>query len=162
VQTDPTTVHFEGPKWLLTSGEGAGPMLLDVRVQKYLIPAVSTTGLYKPDAGTISHAVGYNMTNWYGVFDYTHVTVDNLRYQRVEAYPAFQRTVWEIRDASCTQYLGLGASYRPIGVYFKVIDAVHVELPGVGVHIIESLDDGSGVVVPGGPEPAGGRWAAGR
>jgi hypothetical protein len=154
--TDDNTVHFEGPKWLLTSGEGAGPLLIDMRVVKFVIPAMSTTSNYKPDASAVSAAVGYSMTERYGVNDFTRATVQGGRFQRIEAYPAFQRTIWEIRDPSCSVPLGLGASYRPIGVYFKVVDTVDVALPDLGVRLFQTIGDDPGVLLPGAPPPPAG------
>jgi hypothetical protein len=159
--TDNGTVHFEGPKWLLASSEGASPLLIELRVLKFILPAMSTTGNYKPDPSAVSTAVGYSMTERYGVEDFTRVTIATARFQRVEAYPAFQRTIWEIRDADCNVPLGAGASYKPIGVYFKVVTTTDVALPDVGVHVIDVLDDGSGLVVPGGPAADGGPRDAG-
>lgn len=154
--TDNGTIHFEGPNWLLASSEGASPLLIDLRVVKFILPATSTTGNYKPDASAVSNAIGYSITERYGVDDFTRVTVATARFQRVEAYPVFQRTVYEIRDADCNVLLGAGAAYKPIGVYFKVVTTTGVTLPDVGVRVVESLDDGPSSVVPGGPTADGG------
>lgn len=136
-RTDEGSFHFEGPRWLLGSGEGKGPMIIEVRLQSFVLPAMSTTTTHKPDPSVVSAAVGYNMTEWYGLFEFTRVDIEARRFQRVEAYPAFQRTVWEIRDADCNVFLGMGASYKPIGVYFKVVNSVDVALPDVGVRVLE-------------------------
>ena len=53
-------------------------------------------------------------------------------HKRLEAYAAYQRTVWEIRDADCLVPLGTGASFKPIGVYFRVVDAEDIALPDPG------------------------------
>jgi hypothetical protein len=159
--TDKGTVHFEGPDWLLASAEGASPMMIELRVLKFILPATSTTGNYKPDASTVSNAIGYSITERYGVEEFSRVTVATARFQRVEAYPAFQRTIYEIRDADCNVLLGAGAAYKPIGVYFKVVTTTDVALPDVGVRVVESLDDGSIFVVPGGPAADAGPGDAG-
>jgi hypothetical protein len=158
VHTDRGTVHFEGPNWLLASGEGLAQSALqvDIRVLRFVLPAMSTTTTEKPDASTVSTAVGYSMTERYGVEDFTQVTIATGRFQRVEAYPAFQRTIFEVRDASCVTPLGTGAAYRPIGVYFKVVDTVDVPLPDVGVYVFDSTCVGPTCIGQWGPPTAGG------
>jgi hypothetical protein len=143
VHTDEGTVHFEGPDWLLASVEGAGPLNLDLRVLEFIIPTMTTTGHDKPKASTVSTAVGYSMQERYGVNDYTRLAVTTGTFQRVEAYPDFQRTIFEIHDASCGALLATGASYRPIGVYFRAVYAADVALPDVGVHVYVPVDDGT-------------------
>lgn len=132
-QTDAGTFHFEGTAWLLASVEGAGPIILDLTVNTYLIPVMSTSTTVTPPSSTISNAVGYSLTAECAVISFSRATVNQGYFQRVEAYPEFQRTVFEIRDASCGALLGTGASYKPIGVYFKVVDTVDIALPDVGV-----------------------------
>jgi hypothetical protein len=152
VHTDEETVHFEGPDWMIASVEGAGPLNLDLRVLKFLIPTMSTTGHYKPKESTVSTAVGYSMQERYGVNDYTRLAVNTGTFQRVEAYADFQRTAFEIHDAGCGALLGTGASYRPIGVYFRAVDATDVALPDIGVHLCVPVDEGP---PPPPPPPAG-------
>jgi hypothetical protein len=135
VETDEGTVHFEGPDWLLASVEGAGPLNLDLRVLKFIIPTTTSTTHDKPKASTVSTAVGYSVQERYGVNDYTRLAVPTDTFQRVEAYTDFQRTVFEIRAADCTTLLGTGAAYRPIGVYFRAVDATDVALPDLGVEV---------------------------
>ena len=158
VHTDEETVHFEGPESLLGSVEGRGPLsgtfLLDFRIQDLLIPRMTTTGRDKPRNSTVSTAVGYSMEERYGFTDFARLTVSAGVFQRVEAYANFERTVFEIHDASCGTFLGFGAAYRPIGVYFKTVDAEDVALPDIGVHVYVQTPDGP---PPGGtvPEDAG-------
>ncbi len=131
VKADPVTVHFEGPAWLLASGEAEGPMLIDVRVVDFIIPAVSTSGSVTPKMSAISDAVGFNVEQRFGVQDFSRYTLMTGQFKRVEAYTNYQRFAFEIRDASCGAVIGSGAAYRPIGVYFKLVDAYDVALPDV-------------------------------
>lgn len=159
VRTDNDTVHFEGPRWRLASSEGAGPLQLELRVLQFVLPAMSTSSTAKLDPGTVSAAVGYNVTERFGVDDFSLVTVKTGMFQRLEAYPAFRRTVFEIRDASCNVPLGVGAAYRPVGILFKVVTTTDVALPDLGVRVVEVLADGSGLVIAGGTAPSGGAGA---
>ena len=137
VHTDTGTFHFEGPDWLIGSVEGRGPQSLNLRIGEYVQPAVSTSTTDKPTASEISSAVGYSLTRRYEVLGASTATVDAGRFQRLEAYADYQRTIWEIRDAACATTLGAGASYKPVGIYFKVVDAGDTRLPEVGVYVVD-------------------------
>lgn len=142
--TDVGTVHFQGPDWLLSSSQARAPLEIDLRIESYVQPAVSTTTDIKLDPDTISKAVGYRMAERYRVMGGARFTPSmTIGSERLEAYTAYQRTVWEIRDASCAVPLGMGASFKPIGVYFRVTFAASIALPEIGV------------VVPGGAVPEG-------
>jgi hypothetical protein len=141
VHTDEETVHFEGPTALLASTEGAGPLKLDVRILDFLIPTVSVTGHHKPKEGTLSTALGYSVQDRYGVDAFTRLDVATGSFQRVEAYANYQRTIFGVFDASCSTFLETGAVYRPIGVYFKAVDAADVAFSDVGVHVFVSVPD---------------------
>ena len=144
--TDVGTVHFQGPDWLLTSSEGRGPLELDVRVEQYVQPSVSTSVDVKLNPSTLSKAVGYNMAERYLLQGAARQSLMGPELKRLEAYTAYQRTVWEIRDASCAVPLGAGASFRPIGLYFRVVLAADITLPQVGVHLVTPGD-----AIPAGP-----------
>jgi hypothetical protein len=101
-------------------------------VQQYVQPAMSTTVDVKLDPATVSKAVGYSMAERYEIQGGARRSLDVGQRKRMEAYTAYQRTVWEIRDASCVVVLGMGASFKPIGLYFRVADAHDVALPVVG------------------------------
>ena len=151
--TDPGTVHFQGPDWLLSASEGRGPQQLNVRIDEYLQPVVSTSGSFKLDPSALSTSVGYSMGARYQLQASGGVTVSSGAFRRLEAYTAFQRTIWEVRDASCTTVLGRGASFKPIGVFFQVVSASSVALPDLGVYVAGSVDEGP-AVVPWGTGPA--------
>jgi hypothetical protein len=155
VHTDEETVHVEGPDWLLASVEGAGPMKLDLRVQTFLIPRMTTTGNCKPKKSAVSMAVGYSMEERYGVSDFSRLDVTVGAFQRIEAYPNFRRTVFEIHDANCGVLLGMGAAYRPIGVYFRAVYASDVALPDVGVRVCVPVADPPLPIGAPPPEPEG-------
>jgi hypothetical protein len=161
VHTDDDTVHFEGPKWRLASAEGAGPLVLELRVLRFVLPATSSATTIKLDPDKVSSVVGYSVTQRIGVDDFTLVTVTTGHFQRVEAYPSFRRTIFQIRDASCNVPLGMGAAYRPIGVMFKVLETKDVALPDVGVQVVEVLDDGSNTLVVGNPPSSSGNASGG-
>jgi hypothetical protein len=134
--TDRGTVHFQGPDWLITSSEALGPLELDVRVQQYVQPALSTSTDVRLDPSTLSRAVGYSMAERYEIQGAARRALETGEHKRLEAYTAFQRTIWEIRDASCAVTLGTGASFKPIGVYFRVVDATDVALPEIGGYVV--------------------------
>jgi hypothetical protein len=143
--TDVGTVHFQGPDWLLTSSEAAGPLELDVVVQQYVQPAMSTSADIKLDPTAVSAAVGYSLAERYEIQGAGRQALSDGELERLEAYTAFQRTIWEIRDATCAVHLGTGASFKPIGVYFRVVDTTDVTLPELGGY----------VTAPGGAPPGG-------
>jgi hypothetical protein len=79
------------------------------------------------------------------------IDVPAMRYQRLEAYTSFQKTVFEIRDLTCSTVLGLGSAYRPIGVHFETRDAFDVAMVDVGIYtiapaVVVPLPVGPGVV----------------
>jgi hypothetical protein len=135
--TDVGTVHFQGPDWLLTSSEAAAPLELNVRVDQYVQPQMSTSIDVKLDPSAISKTVGYSIAERYLLQGAARRSLSNGEFKRIEAYPAFQRTVWEIRDASTAALLGMGATYRPIGLYFRVVDSENFVLPDPGVPVPE-------------------------
>jgi hypothetical protein len=149
--TDSGTIHFQGPNWLISSSEGVGPQELDIRVRAYVQPAISSTANFELDPSSVSTAVGYNLAERYEILGGARVNVANLAFQRLEAYPAFQRTIWEVRDADCNAVLGFGATYRPIGVFFRVVDTSDLTIPDVGVYWVGPLAVDPGGVAPVGP-----------
>lgn len=153
--TDNGTVHFQGPNWLLTSSEGLGPQSLNVVIQQTVQPAISASETFKLDPSSISEAVGYSVTERYDVFGGATLAVPRMAFQRLEAYTAYQRTVWEIRDASCDVVLGLGASFRPIGVFFRTVNTSDVWIPDVDVYVVGPAPVYSGIGVPPPPPDAG-------
>jgi hypothetical protein len=158
VHTDEDTLHFEGPTSLLASVEGRGALKLDLRIVDFLIPTVSLTGHHKPKKSTISDAVGYSVQERHGFNEFTRLDVATGTFQRVEAYANYQRTVFDVFDASCGTLLEAGAAYRPIGVYFKAVFAEDVALPDIGAHVWVDLPDPP----PPPPEPADARSSGAR
>jgi hypothetical protein len=163
--TDNGTVHFQGPDWLLSSSEGLGPQQLSVRVSQYVQPAVSTTGNFTLDATGVSNAVGYNMAERYEIIGGARLDVATFAFQRLEAYTAYQRTIWEIRDGACEAILGYGASFRPIGVYFRTVNTSDTWIPDLGVTLVGPVAVDPSALVPAGPgavlPPGGSGGAAG-
>ena len=131
-RTDLGTVHFQGPDWLLSSSEALGPLELNVRIQQYVQPAMSTSVDVTLDPSILSDAVGYNMAERYELQGGARHALAQGELKRLEAYTAYQRTAWEIRDATCAVLLGTGASFKPIGVYFRVVNAESITLPDLG------------------------------
>src|SRR5262249_28922249 len=87
--------------------------------------------------------------------------LDEGKFMRLEAYTAFQKTTWEIRDASCNVYLGSGITYKPIGIYFELRNIVDVGLPDVGIYTAASSCPGGICAGPGGAGPGGADEAPG-
>jgi hypothetical protein len=143
VHTDEETVHFEGPTALLGSVEGAGPIQLDLRLLDFLIPTVTFSGKHVPKESTVSRAIGHSLQERYGVDEFTRLSVAEGQFQRVEAYANYQRTVFDVFDSGCTTFLGTGAAYRPIGLYFKAVLTGDDCLPDIGVHVCVPVPDPS-------------------
>jgi hypothetical protein len=141
VHTDAQTIHFEGPTALIASVEGAGPIKLDLRILDFLIPTVTFSSKYVPKESTVSSALGHSLQERYGINDSARLDVAEGSFQRVEAYANYQRTVFGVFDAGCTTFLGSGAAYRPIGVYFKTVLTGDVCLPDIGVHVCVPVPD---------------------
>jgi hypothetical protein len=136
VHTDVPTIHFRGQRWLIAAAEGLGPRDLDVDVTEFAQPQISTNTSFKPGVDDISNAVGYSVTTRYQVSASSRVTVNTGVFDRLEAYIAFQRAVWEIRDAGCGVHLGVGASYKPVGVYFQTVEALDLGIQDPGVYAL--------------------------
>jgi hypothetical protein len=133
VQIDPLTYHFAGPRWLLQAAEGQGPRTLTVTVAGLAAPLVSTNTTVHPSGEDIQSTVGYSMTDFYFIQATALHTVDTGSFKRVEAYTNYQRTAWVIRDAACNTILGQGFSFKPIGVYFQVVNAFDLPVSGVSL-----------------------------
>jgi hypothetical protein len=144
VRTDPTTVHFTGQEWLLGSSEGYGPRTLTVAVAASVLPQVSTSTTTKPSAADVSKAVGYAVQTRIDVAASSTWTVSSGVFQREEAYAAYQRAFWEIRDAACGVLLGTGISYRPIGVFFQTVNTADIPIVDPGVFAFAPGCDGDG------------------
>lgn len=149
--TDDWTIHFQGPNWLLSSSQGLGPQDLDVRVQHFVQPAISASSTFQLDAAKLSSTVGYNVAGLVEVIGGARRSVPSYAFERLEAYTAYQRTFWEIRDASCNTLLGTGASFRPIGAFFRVVNSSDSRLPDTDVTLVGPIGVGA---IPVGP-PAG-------
>jgi hypothetical protein len=152
VHTDIPTVHFRGQEWMIGSSEGLGPRDLEVNVTEFVQPQVSTSTSVKPSGDDISAAVGYSVTTRYQISASSKVAVTAGAFQRLEAYTAFQRAIWEIRDAVCNVHLGMGASYKPVGVYFETVNAGDFGIFDPGVYA-PAPDCGGPGCVPAAPPP---------
>jgi hypothetical protein len=133
VVIDPITYHFDSPRWLLDSSEGAGPRVLGVIIAGLAQPLVSTNMSEHPHGSDISRAVGYNLGQYYFVQASALRTVNDGAYERLEAYTNYARSAWVIRDAACGAVLGAGVSFKPIGIHFEVRKAGNVPIDGVNV-----------------------------
>jgi len=132
VRRAPGTVHFTGLPRILNSTEATGPMVITTHVGTFVLPAMTTT-VTGVDAGAVSHAVGYNLSERRDLLALSTATVTALESSRVEAYASFEETFWEVRDASSGALLGAGASFNPSGVFFRTVMAYHVPLPDMGL-----------------------------
>jgi hypothetical protein len=159
VHTDVPTLHFHGQEWLMDEAEGLGPRTLDVNITSFVQPQVVTNTTFKLDPGDVSSAVGYSVTDRFQVSASSSVSVPAGMYERLEAYTAFQRAIWEIRDAACLVHVGLGAAYKPVGVFFQTVDGASLPLPDPGIFVAAPDCEGPGCVLGAGlgqPAPAGG------
>jgi hypothetical protein len=133
VVADGRTYHFDSPRWVLDAAEGLGPRVLALTIAGYASPLVTTTVGPLPQAGTVSAAVGYSLSEFYYVQASAAVTLDDGSYKRLEAYVNYARSAWVVREAGCGAVLGTGVSFKPVGVYFASRDTGSVALPGPSV-----------------------------
>jgi hypothetical protein len=148
VRVDANTIHFFGHRWLIGIAEGAGPRNLSLEITEAVAPEVSVqteTGL-EVDPGDISEAVGYSVATSFEVAASSTIEVAEDEFRRLEAYTSYQRALWEIHDAACGARIGVGASYKPVGVYFQTVEGASFLLPDPGVHVVDCL-------IPGCPPP---------
>jgi hypothetical protein len=133
VSVDPVTYHWEDPEHLLEVAAGFGPQTVSLSVATSVQPTVSVTITRPPGSGssggggggsgsvlsdaTLSTSLGYSETTVFKLEASSSVLVPVDGYARLEAYTEFQRSTWGVVGPGCQ---GLGVSYKPIGVYFKI------------------------------------------
>jgi hypothetical protein len=161
VVIEPATYHTSDPHQLLASAEGCGPRSLDVSVSTTVSVDVSYTGTYTPTNADLSHALGYDVGSQFSVSADSTVLVPLYSYARVDAFPTFQRTRYQVVGFGCPAevVVGTGVAMKPVGVYFETCGVIGTDPCGVG------CVDGrpSGPSTPGfdGDAGAGGAPAAG-
>jgi hypothetical protein len=160
VRASPGTVHFSGLPALLDSAEGMGPMVVTTNVGVFILPAMSTTvtGL---DRKSVARAVGYNLSERHDVIAVSTATFDKNDSERLEAYGAFDQTLWEVQDPASGALLGTGASFNPSGVFFQTVPAYHVPLPDMGLFTVVPGCENLACTLPPGPGGPGEEGDAG-
>jgi hypothetical protein len=126
VVIDPATYHFVIPAELLTSTEGAGPRQLSLVVGTAVTPHISFTGTHTPAKLDLSEALGYDVSKEVTLSGATTVLVPVDAYARIDAYTTYQRATWTMFGLGGVA-LGLGATYRPIGVYFSTCGCIGLD-----------------------------------
>jgi hypothetical protein len=158
----PGTYHWEDPGHLLNSAEGFGPRTITINVSNSLSPSASESSTYTPSDSEISTSVGYDISATFQIDAATSVFVPFGAYARVQAFATFEMTTWDIVGTNCVGApdTGTGASFKPVGVYFKTCEAIDCSLGG-GVVGGPPIPSGPGAGGSGGSSGSGGSGGAG-
>ena len=131
IAIDPNTYHWASPDELLTSAEGAGPRTLYVSVAAAVTPHIAFTGTHSPSHSDLSTALGWDVAASVQLSSETSVLVPVDAYARVDAYTTYQKTTWMMVGVGQVP-IGMGATYRPIGVYYSTCGCIGPDPCGVG------------------------------
>jgi hypothetical protein len=123
VAIDPHSYHFAIPSELLVSTEGCGPRSLSLAVLTGVSPHISFVGTHTPSHGEISRALGWDVAKSVELTASTIVLIPVEAYARLDAYTTYQKTTWTMVGLG-NVVLGLGATYRPIGVFFSTCGCI--------------------------------------
>jgi uncharacterized membrane protein YgcG len=108
--------------------------VLGLSIQTSVASSSSTSTTHSPTDSEISTAVGYDVTEATSLQASTTVLVPFGGFKRVEAYPTYKKSVWDILDTNCTGpnvlTVGAGVSFKAVGVFFKVCAAFDCSLGG--------------------------------
>lgn len=126
-----STVCYVWPDALIAATDGWGPQALSLSVDRGFAPQIAyerapSLSLQRDDiTRSIQTAVGFSVTENVNLVATTTVLVPTEAYYRVEAYPEYQVTGWELRADACgfqpETLLATGFAYRPTGVHFRVL-----------------------------------------
>jgi hypothetical protein len=153
VAIDPATYHFAVPSELLMSSEGCGPRSLSLAVSASVTPHISFTGTRTPSHSELSAALGWDVARQVQLTADTVVLVPVDAYARVDSYTTYQKTTWALVGLAGVP-LGLGATYRPVGVFFSTCGCI-------GSDPCASCAPGFPPGVPGGGGPGPGQGTVG-
>lgn len=134
VRAHPGSHYTVDPGSLLDAAEAWGPQTLLLSIDRSVAPQISiqrTPGaqLSKDKlTRTLQDAVGFSVTEGFEITASSSTVVDEGSYQRLEAYPTFQRITWDLWNDVYGAMSGApgtpGTLYRPMGVYFRVVTLV--------------------------------------
>jgi hypothetical protein len=125
------SVYFVSPASLLDAAEAWGPQTLQVTVDRLIGTQVSY--LQQPSVQvqkdkltrTLQEATGVTLLNDVELTASSSTVVPQGAFERLEAYPEFQRITWDLREAACGVFRDAdvtpGTAYRPTGVYFRIV-----------------------------------------
>jgi hypothetical protein len=126
-----TTACYIWPDALAAATDGWGPQALSLSVDRGFAPQITyergpSLSLQTDDVTrSIQAAMGFSVTESVNLVATTTVLVPTEAYCRIEAYPEYQVTGWELRVDACSQtpdtLIAKGYVYRPTGVHFRVL-----------------------------------------
>jgi hypothetical protein len=141
------TVYVVSPETMVDASEAWGPQTLLLAVDQHLGPQISlqqTPGVQvdkEKVTKSLQRASGVNLTAEVEITASSSTTVVEGAYVRLEAYPTYQRTTWQLWVDACgpnpSSYVTSGAVLRPVGMYFRVVTLVRPPASG-------STDAGAG------------------
>jgi hypothetical protein len=134
VEIEPATYHTSDPHHLLASTEGCGPRTLDVSVSHDLGVDVTYSGTFTPTNSDLSTALGYDVSSTFSVSADSTVLVPLYSYARIDAYPTYQRTRYQVVGFGCPGQVvvGTGVAMKPVGIYFETCGVIGTDPCGVG------------------------------
>jgi hypothetical protein len=128
------TIFFISPDTLATATDGCGPQALSLSDSQSVSPQITwqqspSLSKSKNDiTRTVQQAVGFSLTVSVTLTASTLVLVPADAYYRLEAYPEYEVTDYELRADGCGYQpdtpITSGSVYRPVGVHFRVLELI--------------------------------------
>jgi hypothetical protein len=129
-----STVCWVSPGDLAGAADGWGPQILTLSVDQGFSPQVSyqESPSVSFDQSKVTKALqkslSFSLTQSVNITADTGVAVPTGAYYRVEAYPEYQPFTFDVNVDPCgptpDAFVTSGSAYRPVGIYFKVMDFV--------------------------------------
>jgi hypothetical protein len=128
------TVFFISPDSLATATDGCGPQALSLSDSQSVSPQITyqqspSLSKSKNDiTRTVQQAVSFSLSTSITLTASTVVLVPADAYYRLEAYPEYEVTDYELRADGCgfqpDVSITTGSVYRPAGVHFRVLELI--------------------------------------
>lgn len=125
-------VFFVSPESLATATDGCGPQALSLSDSQSVSSQITwqqspSLSKSKNDiTRTVQQAVGFSLTASVTLTATTVVLVPADAYYRLEAYPEYEVTDYELRADGCGYQpdipITTGSVYRPVGVHFRILE----------------------------------------
>jgi hypothetical protein len=127
-------VFWVSPNALAVAADAWGPQLLSLSVDQGFSPQVTYQELPSVSVDddkittSLQKALSFSLTTSVDLTAETSVAVPTDAYYRVEAYPEYQVVDFDVQVDPCgpspATFVTPGSVYRPVGVYFMVMDFV--------------------------------------